>query len=345
MSSLCLSVIVPTYRRSEEIPGIVQSLEKQDCPPAELLFVVRRGDQPTVDALKRARERGTSFPVRRTEVTTPGHLPPVRRGFQRARGDVVALLDDDARPEPTWASRVVEMFRERSDLGGLAGRVIEPGTDDGDEPPIECDANVGRIRWPGRRPHRITSRDIEAGPIPVAAGAGANLAFRREAIDDLQVDMRLNVGVGRYYENDLCLQARRAGWEVLYDSRVRVRHYPLPKERKSGHIGRCGLAYTAGHNWALVVLKHTSPWTWIPFIPYWILWGGSRADGPLRWVGVRLVTDRDTSPPEPAWGFVGKVTGILDALFGDEEDHGKLPGRLDGDARQRAGSSGTGVNS
>lgn len=318
MDALSLSVVVPTYGRPDEIPGLVEGLQEQERPPDELVFVLRRGDRSTVEAVERAKESALPFSVVRGTVTQPGHLPPVRAGFGRAGGDVVALVDDDARPEPAWGVRVLRRFSERDDLGVLAGRVAEPEIDHPELPPLGSADGQRSLPWPGRRPGGMSRREVANGPLPVTGGRGANLAFRGAAFEDLSVDMRLNVGTGRFYENDLCLQARRAGWEVLYDSGVRVRHFPSPKGRGIGRAGRWRHAYTAGHNWTVVALKHTGPPTWLPFLAYWTLWGGSRADGLARWLGVKALATRETGVGELRWGLVGRLHGIWDVLFRDE---------------------------
>lgn len=318
MENLSLSVVVPTYGRPDEIPGMVESLGEQECPPDELLFVLRQGDRPTVDAVERASVSTLPFPVIRETVKMPGHLPPVRAGFCRAKSDVVALVDDDARPDANWGEGVLQRFSGREDLGVLAGRVVEPEVDHPDLRPLENNDGARSLPWPGRRSRRIVDRESAVGPIRATAAAGANLSIRRSTLGDLTVDMRLNVGTGRFYENDLCLQARSAGWEVLYDSDVQVQHYPSTEGRGSGPLERCRHAYTAGHNWTVVALKHTGPMTWLPFLAYWTLWGGSRADGLVRWLGVKAVADRETSLEELRWGLVGRVHGLWDVLFRDE---------------------------
>lgn len=333
MDDLSLSVVVPTYRRPDEVPGVMESLEAQTQSPDELIFVLRRGDSPTLEAVEQAVDRDTPFPVNRVEVATPGHLPPVRAGFSSANGDVVALIDDDARPEPIWAERMLRTFAEREELGVLAGRIVEPELDHPDLPPLEADAGRRSLPWPGRRAGGRSRRETPDGPVPVTGGRGANLAFRNKALEHLKVDMRLNVGVGRFYENDLCLQVRDAGWEVLYNSDVRVRHFPSPEGRESGLGERCRYAYTAGHNWTVVALKHTAPLTWIPFVLYWVLWGRSRAEGPLRWIGVKVVTDRKVGIAEVWWGLVGRLHGIRDVVLRNESFVREHPESIRRDAR------------
>lgn len=297
---------------------MVKSLENQARLPEEVLFVLREGDEATKEAVELVHGRTLPFSVIQETVPTPGHLPPVRAGFRRAKGDVVALVDDDARPERKWGQRMLRRFSSQEDLGVLAGRVVEPEVEHSELPPLGSEDGQRSLSWPGRRSGGTSRREVANGPLPVTGGRGANLAFRRETLQDVEVDMRLNVGTGRFYEDDLCLQARGAGWEVLYDSDVRVRHYPSPEGRGLGPVERCRHAYTTGHNWMVVALKHTGPLTWLSFLVYWTLWGGSRTDGLVRWLGVKALADRKTSVAELRWGLVGRLHGLWDVLFRDE---------------------------
>jgi len=46
------------------------------------------------------------------------------RGIKESRGDVVAFIDDDAKADKSWLSRLVQVYKEEKDAGCVGGRVI-----------------------------------------------------------------------------------------------------------------------------------------------------------------------------------------------------------------------------
>jgi GT2 family glycosyltransferase len=276
-----LSIVVPTYQRPHHVRPLIAALEELAPAPVEVLYVVREADGPTREAL---RDIHTPLPIREAYVTVPGNLPPVQLGCAEARGDVIAILDDDARPTSDWARRIIERFTKDARLGILAGRVREdfralP------EPPAGAGPRFGRVAWPGRPPLAFTAFEFDGGAFEVVGARGANMAIRRQVVPQLEFDLRLNVGSGRFYENDLCWQAREAGWRVLYDPTVVVDHFPDPAGHRDGKAAVAHHAFTVGHNWTLIALKHLDTPTRMAFVPHWFLWGSSTSPGPIRWLG------------------------------------------------------------
>src|SRR5207247_2750411 len=88
-------------------------------------------------------------------------------GMRAATGDIVAYIDDDARPDPHWLKYLAHTFAT-SGHAGVGGPNIPPP---GDGPIADCVA-----RAPGGPVHVLLS-DREAEHIP-----GCNMAFRRSAL-------------------------------------------------------------------------------------------------------------------------------------------------------------------
>lgn len=264
---------------------LIESLARQTVAPLELVYVIRDTDAETATALEGVK---TDLDLRIEHVAVPGNVPPVEVGFGVARGEVVALLDDDARPEPDWIERISAEFDRNPGLGVVAGRVREDFRKLR-EPPVSAKKRMGRSRWPGRLPGGFMSFEFDGEPFAVEGARGANMAFRRATLRDITFDDRLNVGSGRFYENDLCWQARRGGWAVMYAPRIVVDHYPDMAGHRDGKPKVASHAFTVGHNWTLVVLKHADPVTRAAFVPYWFLWGASTSPGPIRWLAQRAL--------------------------------------------------------
>jgi GT2 family glycosyltransferase len=220
--TVSVSVVVPTWRRPDELGHCLEALDRQSRPPEEVAVVVRPDDRETHALLKGRLSDGG--PLRVVTVTEPGLVAALRAGSQAARGEVVAFTDDDAVPDPDWVARLAAHFDEDERLGAVGGRDRLAGNTD---PPFPSD-RVGRVRWYGRRVgehHRG-----EGPPSRTDVLKGVNMAFRASALAPVQFDTRL-AGVGAQHHSELaaCLGVKRAGWDVLYDPEVAVDHNEGPR--------------------------------------------------------------------------------------------------------------------
>src|SRR5205085_1342954 len=90
-------------------------------------------------------------------------------GWRSAQGKILAFTDDDCYPAPDFLSRIWSCFEDPL-LGYLTGRIILHDTTDH---PITIKESTTMLKYPGR------------SFIPVGAVAGANMAFRREALANI----------------------------------------------------------------------------------------------------------------------------------------------------------------
>ena len=69
---------------------------------------------------------GGDIPVVYLRETRQGKSFALNAGLAHARGDIVALTDDDVLPTPEWLTRIVRAFRER-DVTFVFGKVLPRG--------------------------------------------------------------------------------------------------------------------------------------------------------------------------------------------------------------------------
>lgn len=216
------SVIVPTYKRGDDLQRCLRALGAQRRPADEIVVVYQISDVETRQVLS---QRPDSERLTVVTVSEPGVVAALNAGLDRARGDVVAMTDDDAAPQPDWLLRMETHYRADERVGGVGGRdwIWENGTllggRDGTAPV------VGRLAWWGvpRGYHHLGT----GPPRAVDSLKGVNMSFRREAIRGLCFDRSLR-GTGAQSHNELvfCLAVRRRGWTLLYDPTIIVDHYP-----------------------------------------------------------------------------------------------------------------------
>ena len=158
-----VSVVVCAYNAEDTIRDCCEGLAALDYPDFEVIVV----DDGSVD---RSGAIASEYDVEviRTENQDLSHARNV--GLEASTGEVVAYIDSDAWPDPSWLRYLVAAFA-RSAHAAIGGWNIAPA---GDGLIAECVANS-----PGRPLHVLTSDD-EAEHIP-----GVCMAFRRDILRDI----------------------------------------------------------------------------------------------------------------------------------------------------------------
>jgi GT2 family glycosyltransferase len=184
-----ITVVCCSYNGAATIRDTLEGLKHLTYPNYEVIVV---NDGSKDDTPKIAAE----YDVRLISTENRGLSNARNTGWQEARGEIVAYIDDDAYPDPDWLRFLAWRFIH-SDFVGVGGPNIAPP---GDGPIADCVANA-----PGGPVHVLLS-DTEAEHIP-----GCNMAFRRDALeaidgfdaryraagDDVDVCWRLQENGGR----------------------------------------------------------------------------------------------------------------------------------------------------
>lgn len=148
-----------------------------------------------------------------------GYLRSVNRGAAAAHGEWLVLCNNDIEATPGWLKNLLECAESKDDVGVVAPKFVAPDGllseaggiiwSDG------TGVNFGRGDEPSRPQYDYT-REIDYG-------SAAALLVRTELWQELGgFDERF---VPMYYEDaDLCFEARRRGWRVLYEPSSVVVH-------------------------------------------------------------------------------------------------------------------------
>lgn len=189
-----------------------------DCLPA-VLAALREGDEVVVvDAASRSGDvaavavAGGARVVRSEQ---PAAAAARNVGWHVARHPLIAFIDDDCRPEATWAGAVV---RALVDLDALCGRVLAEG-----------EGHLSVLEETRPREYRL-------GDDPAGLGHGANLAVRRSALEIVGGwDERLGPGTSwpGAEDKDLLLRLLAAGCAVGYRPDPVVRHLQWRTRRQA----------------------------------------------------------------------------------------------------------------
>jgi glycosyltransferase involved in cell wall biosynthesis len=176
-------------------------------------------------------------------------------GWQSAKSDIVAYIDDDCYPAQNYLDAVFDCFSKDPRLGFVGGRIL---LHDPSDLKITIQESLERLSFP-------SDSFIQPGAIH-----GANLAFRRAALTEVG-GYDLWFGPGALFvaeELELLARISAAGWTGAYDPEPLVFHHHGRKTRseewrlrriydrgRGGYYAKCMLNKHMRHvfvrNWLL----------------------------------------------------------------------------------------------
>jgi glycosyltransferase involved in cell wall biosynthesis len=274
-----ISVIVPTYRRPNDLTRCLEALKQQTRPADEILVVVRDTDAETWTFLE-----GIDLNSLRLQVLTvrvSGVVAAMNIGLDVASGDLVSFTDDDAAPHSDWLERIERYFLSDPWIGGVGGRDwVYHGVQ------LEDGARevVGKLQWHGRV---IGNHHIGVGiPREVDVLKGVNMCFRRSAIAAQRFDGRMRgTGAQVHFELEFCLSLRKAGWKLIYDPSIAVNHYRGERFDEDARDRFDKIAvFNAVYNETIALLENLPPERRVIFMLWAILVGTREARGLLQWL-------------------------------------------------------------
>lgn len=274
-----ISVLVPTYRRKNDLKRCLQALQAQSSPVDELLVIVRDTDHETRTFLSSFDL--SALPIKIIDVVQPGVIAALNAGLKMAQGDIVAMTDDDAAPHPDWVERIKAHFVQDPKLGGVGGRdwmYWQGEMYDASHYPGASDV-VGKFQWFGR--HIGNHHLGEGAAREVDILKGVNMSYRTQALGGMLLDEKLRgTGAQVDYEIDVCLTLKSQGWKILYDPAIAVDHYlglrfDEDQRDRFNEVAQENMS----HNETFVVLKHLPIAQKVIFLSWAMLIGTRRIPG------------------------------------------------------------------
>lgn len=225
-----VSIVICTYNRAKLLGRLLLALSRQTIAPEQLEIVVV--DDGSEDETHMVSERMRSS-LANLKYISPGRniglAGAANLGIQSSQGNYILFTDDDCIPREDWAEQVCAAL-DRHPI--IAGAIASPDRDF-----IKLCHNVSEFHpfLPGRKARSVKFI------------AGANMGFRRSAIEELRGFL-----TEREYSPDmeLILRARQKGYKVHFTPQAVVLHDPARTTLKSI------LRYSADHASATIILRN-----------------------------------------------------------------------------------------
>jgi GT2 family glycosyltransferase len=195
-----VSVVVCTHNGAQTLPECLDGVRGLDYPDFETIVV----DDGSTDA---SAEIACASGATLVKIDHRGLSAARNAGVERASGEIVAFLDDDAFPDPDWLYYVAAPLRANGH-GGIGGPNIPP---DDESRVADCVALA-----PGGPIHVLIS-DREAEHVP-----GCNMAFRKSALEEIGgFDERFRVAGD---DVDVCWRLQESGRTLGFSAGAVVMH-------------------------------------------------------------------------------------------------------------------------
>lgn len=212
-----VSVVVGTRNRPGHVRDCLRQLLLLDYTSFDVVVVDNAPDtDETRDAF--ARVVGDDPRFRYLRLDRPGVSRARNAGIAAARGPLVAFIDDDVRVDPFWLQGLARAFHRMPSAVCVTGLVATREIVGAEQRYFDS-----RVSWAASVEPRVYHPTSEDPLHPWAAGrfgAGANMAFRLEAVralggfdEDLGPGTRARGGE----DIDLFVRALRAGGDLVYD--------------------------------------------------------------------------------------------------------------------------------
>ena len=223
--SILISAIICTYNRSHYLSDSIQSLVNQSLDKD--LFEIIVVDNASTDKTKDQVCIDFSYVKNLIYVYEPqlGLSKARNTGWQKARGQYVAYIDDDATCAVDWLERIVRIFADHPEVGVVGGRVKPKW----EVPPPEwldkeMETWLSAIDW-AEEPTLLSESQYLVG---------ANIAYRSifyERLGGFRLDLgRVGTNLVSSEETDFSNKIKSLGYNIFYDPGIVVDHL-IPRER------------------------------------------------------------------------------------------------------------------
>jgi glycosyltransferase involved in cell wall biosynthesis len=262
-----VSIVIATRNRerllAETLDGLVQLRWPRDR--FEIIVADNGSTDGTAAVVASASSAARAPEIRYLYVPQPGKSYAVNASLLLARGEIIALTDDDVLPDAGWLQHLCAAFAETG-ADFVAGRIFPRW--ETSPPPWMSPALYGVLAIPDNGDARLEIAPDQPRVVPI----GANMAVRAtvvERIGGLRTDLGKLDGTLRTGEDhEFFLRMLGAGYRGVYEPHAVVHHW-VPRERLEPVYFRKWL-YQNGRDVARLDAAHPTPATRLLGVPRYL---------------------------------------------------------------------------
>lgn len=228
-----VTVAICTWNRRELLARTLDQLTRLVIPPDLVWDLLILNNGCTDGTSEEVRSFSRRLPIRELIERKPGLSHARNRVLQEAGGEYIVWTDDDVLVDERWLAAFAETAR-RFPGGAIFGGPIEPWFPVAPDPLLLASFPLLRHGFCG------VDHGATEGPLdPNCYVWGANMAFRRSAIDGLTFDPALGVCRGPLHvgeDKDFINRMRDRGGSVIWSPAMRVRHCVEPSRMTARYL-------------------------------------------------------------------------------------------------------------
>jgi GT2 family glycosyltransferase len=245
-----VSVVIANWNGRHHLEACLAALDEQTRLPDEVIVVDNGSTDGSVAWLAQRYPAVTVI----ANAHNRGFAAANNQGLQAARGDYLALLNNDTRPEPGWLTALLVAVEAEPSVGMAASLMVFASRTELINSTGICVDRAG-ITWDragGQALASVSSQVVEV----FGASAGAAL-YRRALFDDVG---GFDETFFAYLEDvDLAWRARWRGWRAVHVPQARVYH----AHSATGGQGSAFKTYWLSRNKLVLLAKnYPAPYLW-----------------------------------------------------------------------------------
>jgi glycosyltransferase involved in cell wall biosynthesis len=198
----------------------------------------------------------------------PGLTYARLKGFERAKGDIIVMVDDDNILDKDYLKNALSIFTANHKLGAIGGKSL---------PLFEEPAPAWLSEFYGNLALRDLGENIIVADwkneYPLGAPIGAGMGIRKKALQSYidktsaghnnTISDRTGTSLSSGGDNDIVIEILKSGWQVGYFPQLQLIHIIPVQRMQVSYLAR--LLNNSNKSWVQLLAGHNiSPWAKIP---------------------------------------------------------------------------------
>ena len=251
-----ISAVIGAYTldRMRDIDDLLNGFKKQEYKNYEIVFISDCNSELLVEVKKLAKKLRINnirfFLNKKKGLSNVKNL-----GIQKAKGEIVAFIDDDAVPFPKWTKAIKEGFQKSADVGAVTGTLLPEWIE-------------GEKKWFPEELYWMIGCSYSLHPKKkcfVRNGFGGNLAFNKKVFKKIGLfnpELGYDLGSNKKIqvdgeEADICIKLHNvAKKRVFFNPTMKIYHKVYLSRLKLKTLLR--RAYGQGYSKAIIKRTNTN---------------------------------------------------------------------------------------